>query len=301
MIFKPQNFSKILFSSPINLILAFVKFPFLMLFFTLSYAYNLFSTFIPIASLRRFISNFTSSYLFRIILALTGIFSVKEQPTPLIDSYSETEDILDPQPGDVIISNCASYLNLFWLQYKFSPLYVIPCDQTNVFVFNIYQLFALIISEKKLIVKLKKPLSDVIKIAEEKLKCPVVIFPEGSVTNGEFLINFMQFGNDIDTQKVRFHIYGFVHSKSSISPNFTFGNGFIHLFSMSGRFFSEMKVKMALPQDIRVLQNSQINKEWIEKCKHIMSKITSIAFFDINGTEFERIKENNYDQKHHFD
>lgn len=299
--FAVQKFSKILFSSTINLVLAFIKFPFLIIALSLSYAYNLFASFIPIFSLRRFISSLTSSYLFRIILGLTGIFSVKEQPTPLIDSYSETEDTIEPQQGDIIIANCASYLNLFWLQYKFSPIYVIPCDQTNAYIFNFYQLFASILSERKLTSKLKKPLSEVIKIASEKFKCPVVIFPEGSVTNGEFLINFMDFGKDIDTTKVQFHILGFVHDKSYISPNFVFGNGFLHLFSMSGRLFSKMKLKIALPQDTKSLQKNIIDKEWIEKCRYIMSKITHLSLFDIDGNDFDKIKENEFNLKHHYD
>ena len=278
-----------------------MKFPFMMVLLSLSYAYSIFATLIPFYPLKRFISNYPSSFLFRIILGMTGIFSVKEQPTSLADSYSENEDMTDPQPGDIIISNCASYLNLFWLQYKFSPIYVIPCDQENVYVFNVFQLLALILSGKKLTCKLKKTLPDVLKVASDKLRCPIVIFPEGSVTNGKFIINFMDFGNDLDTEKIRFHIFGFVHDKLYISPNFTFGNGFLHLFSMSGRFFSEMKVKMALPQDVKSFSSKHIDSEWIERCRCIISKITCLSLFDISGSEFQRFRENENDQKHHYD
>ncbi|OHT07348.1 hypothetical protein TRFO_24536 [Tritrichomonas foetus] len=270
-------------------ILAIMKFPLFFMSFTLSFIYNMVASMIPIALLKRLVMQLTSKILFKILLFLSGLLSINPQPTPLIDTYSVPQEETKPKSGDIIISNCASYLNLFWLQQQFSPIFVIPCleSDSEVYVFSVYGLLMRILTVQPLRRHQKVPLSIVIQQSKQ-IKCPIVIFPEAAVTNGEYLINFRDFGKDVDVNDLNFHIYGFLHFGSSFSPNFTFGNSISHLFRMIGRPFSGMKIKMALPQDIPRTESNSIDSAWIAKCRSIMATIMGVKMVDVDGAEFEK-------------
>ncbi|OHS97838.1 hypothetical protein TRFO_09275 [Tritrichomonas foetus] len=302
--FIPPQTKKTFIFSVINCFIALIKLPFMLFAFLISFSYAILSTFIPINTLKRIVIHSTSSVLFRIMLGFTGIYSVNKQPTPLIDTFSNIGELHEPQPGDIIISNFASYLNIFWLQNEYSPIFAIPINENDVYVFNAFQLLTLIFSSKKITSKVKVSLNDLIKSARNKYQCPIVIFPESVPTNGQFIINFQPFGKNIDEKNlnlIHFHIFGFIHFNSSISPNFTFGNIVLHLLSMVGRIVSGLKVKIALQQDIPLIKNQSIDDEYIEKCRQIMSSITGLPTFDAGCEEFEKVKNYVMKKKQHND
>ena len=243
---------------------AFLKFPLFLFAISLSFAYILVASIIPIIIVKRIILIITSKILFRVLLYVSGLLSINKQPTPLVDTYSAPQEVKNPNAGDIIISNLASYLNILWLQFEYSPIFVVPCDETNVYVFGVFNLIIKILTCQSLKNSHAKPLSEVVNTAK-KLGLPIVIFPEGSVTNGESIINFREFGKGLDTNNINFYIYGFIHFDYSISPNFTYGNGFIHFLKMLGRPFSGLRIKIALPQDIPKIELNSIDPTWISK------------------------------------
>lgn len=243
---------------------------------------------VPVSIIKRIILKFTSKILFRILLYVSGLFSMNKQPTPLVDTYSALQEVKTPKGGDIIISNLASYLNILWFQFEYSPIFVIPCDETNVYVFGIFNLLIKILTCQPLKSTNKKALSHVVNSAR-KIGLPIVIFPEGSVTNGKYIINFREFGKGLDTNDINFYIYGFIHFDYIVSPNFTYGNGFLHILQMLGRPFSGMKIKIALPQDIPKTEFNSIDASWISKCRKVMATIMGITVANVDGSEFERL------------
>lgn len=275
---------------------AFLKFPLFFISLSLSFVYTMIASIIPIVIIKRIIIKFTSKILFKLLLYITGLLSINKQPTPLVDTYSSPQEVKNPKAGDIIISNFASYLNLLWFQSEYSPIFVIPCDETNVYVFGFFNLLIKILSCQSLKNSNKKPLSEVVKKAK-KLGFPIVIFPEGSVTNGEYIINFREFGKGLNTSEINFFIYGFIHFDYAVSPNFTIGDGFIHFLKMLGRPFSGMKIKIALPQDIPKTEMNSIDSSWISKCRMIMATIMGAKTVNVDGSEFEKLYSRNSKRK----
>lgn len=266
-------------------IIAILKLPLFLLIFTLSFIYSLFTVFIPIRPIQHAAVRIFSSIFFKILLLLTGIFSVNEQPTPLVDTYAETQEANQPTAGDIIISNCASYLNIFWLHEKYAPIFAIPIDPEYVVIKSVYHLFGQILTGEPLSKGKTIKLCDLVAKAKNNLKRVIVIFPEAAVTNGKSVLAFKEFGSGCDLSETHFHIYGFIHFGSYIDPNFTCGNGIYHFFMMIGRIFGGMKVKIALPQDIPRVENG-IDDKWLKRCRYIMTTIMGVPCSPYNSSDF---------------
>lgn len=213
---------------------------------------------------------------------------------PLVDTFEgssvENEDV---GPGDIIISHFSSFLDLFWLHYKYSPIFAVPNkDQKTVTVFSIYtclQLFANQIPAGKVL-----KLENVVK-AGRKWLCPIVIFPEGILKeNTNRISNFMMFGRNSNCENVKFHIIGFDHQIRK-RDNFIFEdiNSFLGLLMLLGNVLSRMKVKYALSQDIPRLNNNEIDELFLNKCKFVLSTISRInvehKIFESNIEETNKI------------
>ena len=283
-----QPTKKGFFTSFITFFFAFLKFPLFLISLSLSFVYTLIASIIPIVIIKQIILKITSKIFIRILLYVSGLFSINQQPTPLVDTYSAPQEVNIPKAGDIIISNLASYLNILWFQFQYTPIFVIPCDETNVYVFGVFNLIIKILTCQPLKSTHKKTLSQV-EASARKIGIPIVIFPECSVTNGEYIINFNEFGKGFDTNGVDFFIYGFIHFDYIVSPNFTYGNGFLHILQMLGRPFSGMKIKIALPQDIPKIELNSIDATWISKCRKVLSTIMGIRALNVDGSEFDRL------------
>lgn len=265
-----------------NVCLALLKLPLFAMLFLMSLFYHLFSMILPIPKLRRFFLRFASYPFFRAILLLCGCFSIPEAGAPLIETFEggavENEEV---NPGDIIITHFTSLLDLFWLQYKYSPIFVVPNgDKKTVLTFSVFTCFS--VFAKNIPFEKNVKLENIIK-AGKKWLCPIVLFPEGicdRCTNhiSEFLI----FGKDCNFKNVNFHIVGFDHrNKKREQLNDILIEDMIHfkyILFLLGNVVTRMKVRHALPQDIPVLNNNKIDEKFLEKCRLILSTLSKIEF-----------------------
>ena len=268
----------------ISLAVFIIKIPFYIFFFGISYSYMVISKFIPNKKVSRIITRINSVFCFKILQILMGNMYTPIIPTPLIDSYMDAQQFEFPKPGDLIISNFSSYLNLFFLQKSFSPIFAIPNDETTVFLYSFYDLFLNIIMSKTLIKKNSQSLEYALQYAKNQ-HCPLVIFPEAVPTNGQCVIKFKPFGKGLDTQNLKVYIIGFNHKSPGISPHFTIGNGYFHMFLMIGQVYSGLKMKAALPNDIPIMENG-ITTEWIENCRSILARIMRVPLSEDSYIDF---------------
>jgi hypothetical protein len=284
--FVSQGKPKKLIETILTAFFCLVKLPFFMLAFSMASIYTFLAGFFPIHRIRVFIVKNYSRILFRVCLFLLGIVSSNRQPTALIDTYSDLQEIDDPGPGDVILANCASYLNLFWLQAEYSPIFAIAVDEDHVSPKSFFQLFFQILSRVDLRIGRKMPLTKLIEIAKSRHSCPVVLFPEAAATNGRCLLTFRPFGRGVNALETKFHIYGFLHWEGPVSPNFVSGNAFWHFMSMLGRVFSGLRVKVALPQDIPKSQSGVIDGNFVERARFVMARILGVPTVDVSADDF---------------
>lgn len=268
-----QTFS---IGSVLSTVLALPKFILLVIVMGFTLTYSVAAALFPVRAVGRIITRVYSKTLVRIALFLAGVVNVHEQPTPLVDTYSEVTDVREPRPGDVIVANLSSYLNLLWLQSKYSPVFVVPVDDQHVVVKDALQMFMQIIGRVDVRKGRQRTMASVVETARNVWMCPIVLFPEAAVTNGTCVIQFQRFafGQDLETT---FHVYGFVHSSSDVSPNFVRGNGTVHLFRMLGRSVARINVKVALPQDV---PNGVIDDKFIQRCRFVLAAIMNVPLVD---------------------
>lgn len=266
-----------------NITIALMKIPLFFLLLVLSTAYSAISMIMPFSTIRNLVSRMCSLVIVRFQLFMLGVFYAPIKPTPLIDNFKDFEEQSSPQSGDVIISNCSSILNILWIQCKYSPIYVIPIDAKKVVVKHCLQVIGDILLKRPIDTGKTTTLSRAIEFAKTKLKCPIVLFPEGAVTNGSCIIRFRSFGEDINPETVRFFIYGFTYPKYLHNPNFVQGNSIVHLFKLLGSIIVEVNIRTALQQDIPKSKNGKIDQEWIDRVQHIMSSITRLPYVDVNS------------------
>lgn len=259
------------------------KLPLFIITFSLSFLYYILAMMIPIKFISTNLIKINSKISDRIILFLFGNVFISTEPTPLVDTFNDAGEVNTVNPGDIIISNFGSYLNIIWFQMQYSPYFVIPCDSRSVVVYSFFTIIARILSNIPIKSGKKATLEKVIKAAKENC-CPIIIFPEGTPTNGSGIIQFTDFGENVDFSNTKFHIICFSHRSFGISPNFTFGNGLSHVYKMLGRTMSSMKVKIALSQDIPRF-DSKISSDWIQKVRIVMSKILRVPLLSVSDDD----------------
>lgn len=267
------------------------KLPIFSILFLMSLSYVSLAAIIPIRFLRTTVIPKVYMVIFRALLFLTGLYEIGEQYTSLVDRYSAISENEQPNPGDIIVANFSSYLNLMWLQSKFNPIFVIPASDDEVVQVSFFALLFCILQCKPTKNGKKKRLCDLVELSKKE-KRPLVLFPEASVTNGEHIFKFYRFGDGVDLSETKFHIYGFVHFGSRISPNFVRGNGFVHLLQMIGRIFAGLNVKIALEQEIPKSESNKIDDKWISRTREVLSKITGLPLIEMDAKDVNSLSSN---------
>lgn len=283
--FRPNQIT--LSSTKILLVYFFAVIKFL-LFFVLLFLtsfYYLLASLVPINYVKKTIISLSSKVLLKLILYLFGVFQVPIHGTPLIDTYAETEALDDPKSGDIIVCCHFNYIDILWLQMKFNPIFAIPVSPSHLIVKSHLQLFFDIISCRSIQISNQRALTlgEIHEIGS-RFKVPIILLVEGSVSNGQFILNFEQFGSNFDATGVTFHLYGFIH-RTLISPFFVQGNGFLHILQMLGQFYNEMVIKSALPQDVPRTTHG-IDDEWINRARRVMSIVLDCPTIDTYNSPF---------------
>lgn len=264
----------------VRIFVACLKIPLFIFIFSLSFLYYVLAMIIPVNEIRTVLIKINSKIFDRILLFLLGNVFISVEPTSIVDTFNELGEVDSVNPGDIIISNFGSYLNLIWFQMQYSPFFVVPYDSKSVIVYSFFTILVNSLSNHPMKKGKRASLEKILKIAKEN-RSPVVVFPECTPTNGSGILQFTEFGENIDFSKTKFHIFCFSHRNSGPSPNFTFGNGLLHLFKMLGRTMSGMKVKIALPQDVPHFKCC-ITSDWLQNVRMVMSKILRVPLLSVD-------------------
>ena len=257
------------------------KFPIFLFFFSISLFYFIFALIIPIKMIKKLLIRLNGFFFFKIILILFGNIYIPVQPTPLIETFNEPGELNPVSNGDIIISNFGSYINLFWLHYKYSPIFVIPTNSEMVMSYSFFNIFMSVITGTPLENGQKIKFETILNAS--KNTSPIVVFPECCPTNGDGILLFHPFGTSVDISNTTIHIYGFSHRSQGISPNFTHGNSLSHIFQMLGRSMSGMKVNAALPQDIPK-HNNKITPAWLNEVRRVIGTMLRVPLLDVDYT-----------------
>lgn len=160
----------------------------------------------------------------------------------------ETDKI---QPGDLIIANHSSYIDLIVLKMLFSATF------TKVSAFpphRVYEssIFECLVRQDRSIPETRLGSRIPLKGLLTKAQAPIAVFPEGARTNGRALIKFAADIADCNPNQ-RVHIVSLRHdnfgarSTSPTFPVFTFGRLLRHLWAMLNQWDNLLGVKVIPP------------------------------------------------------
>lgn len=256
----------------VRIVVGILKLPLFLLMLSLSFLYYCIALLMPFA-IRSVVVKALSKVFFRILLLLLGHWYVSKEVACVEETTFGAGLEKFVEPGDVIIANFGSYLNLFWLQKEYAPLFAVP-EQGKLVTHSFYSLFLGIITGENVHSGKVVSLDEAIDIARSN-GIPLVIFPERYYSEGTSVLPFSNFFDGSEQKDISFHIMGFIHRGDGVSANYTNGSGVIHLFWMLGRSFASMKVRVAVTHLIPSL--TKMSKgEWVEKTRMILGATLQI-------------------------
>lgn len=186
--------------------------------------------------------------------------------------------------GDVIVCNHVSYVELFYLTFRFSPQFVaIPNDRKalkdKVIPQTLLGAFWSTISDAPLSSAKASSLADVVEDARVSRKGPVVVFPEGTTTNGVVLLGCSPVFSHRFKLDATWHVHliGFKYEYTDFSPVFTVGSFVVHLFKLCCQVYNTLQVRYVVPDDIPPLpSNPQQIEEWCEQLYSLLAAALQI-------------------------
>jgi len=238
----------------IRYIIGAIKFPlFVVLFMVLLLCYQI-TFFIPLQVYKNCFRRIFSYFTTKVMLILLGYGKI-HQKLSSTEIFGENGDFFDANPGDIIISNMNSYINLIWLQFEFRPIFVIPINKDQYIIKSFFGIFIDHIGLRDSSNGNVSSWDDVL-IHSKNNQGPIIVFPEKRPSNGVSLREFVDLPIEEWHRSRTVHMIGFHHEVEGLSPCFVQGDGLLHLMQMLGRINSQMTVYMIDPSDTLKCRNS---------------------------------------------
>lgn len=149
------------------------------------------------------------------------------------------------------MSNHISYIEIFYLSFRFSPIYAtmfydkgeLKLVRHNTISAFLTSAFGISSTNEK-----GESLTSIMKYAKENHLGPVVLFPEGTSTNGRAVLRFQpvfpsDFESFLKNENLHIHLVGFRFEFKYFSPGFHFGNFYIHFFQLLNQMKNSLCVK----------------------------------------------------------
>ena len=148
---------------------------------------------------------------------------------------------------DLIIANHSSYLDILYFAYRYSPQFttISPSGLTLAQV-SLFEAFKESITDIRPQTSNAMPLSKLRKLAQQNNSGPVLVFPEGTTTNGRIIIGVQSVLDAVPEPKT-VNLISIRYPFEYQTPTFTGGNFWLHLFKLTGQVANYMEVVHAMP------------------------------------------------------
>lgn len=148
------------------------------------------------------------------------------------------------------MANHISYIEIFYLTFRFSPVYATIFYENNELKVVRHNTISAFLTSAFGITKSTEKgesLSSIMKYAKDNHLGPVVLFPEGTATNGRALLRFQPvFPSDFESflkkENLHIHLVGLRFEYRHFSPGFHFGSFYYHLFLLLNQFNNRLCV-----------------------------------------------------------
>ncbi|ETV94872.1 hypothetical protein H310_11529 [Aphanomyces invadans] len=230
--------------------------------------------YVPI--LGRIFHRWTDSIVLGLILIVTTVFIKDEAANAkrlgLLAPGTKPPTLSGIQAGDVIVTNHTSVFDVLYLGFRYSPTFVFPCasDASKGVVqsFGLLGAIAQALAPPLATVSNPLKLQDVIRQASG----PVVIFPEGTRSNGKAVLSFLPVLDALPSS-TRIHLVAIRYEYKAIAPTHTCGSAVWHLCRLFSHVYHTIKVttlpcelvaKGSTPQQLQALLASMLRTKGVE-------------------------------------
>jgi hypothetical protein len=237
---------KLLLLAPIVFLL---RLPFILVFGALFFGGDFVVSFTPISNLRRVLRRLVHAVFGRLLLFSLGFsFSVSYYPLRHRDADKKRPGS-SVSSGDLILANHTSYIDLIYFATLYSPQFTsISSSGLTVAPVTLWEAFSEILHDSRT-TKPTMPLSKLQKLAQQSNLGPVLVFPEGTTTNGRILIGVQSVVDVVPDHKA-VNLISIRYPHTYQTPSFTGGSFLVHLFKIAGQFVNYAEVVHAMPDVI---------------------------------------------------
>jgi len=207
---------------------------------------NAIITIIPVDSIKWLLGKFFYTWEARMALFYMGFNWIDSQKVTLTRGRKHTKnEITKVSHGDVVVCNCQSYVEVLYFLFKFNPTFIKIYENGKVKPISFLEAIKITgsypeLKEEEGIVTLK----DIIKESKEKKTGPIVVFPEGTTTNGKGLLKFLPVFKDFTPKdELVLHVYSIKYQFYGHNVSYTVGSKFAHLYNLCTKIHHAMTVK----------------------------------------------------------
>ena len=213
---------------------------------------------IPAQTAKRTYSYYLHFVIGRLMLFILGFYSIPHSGNDQLNSVS----------GKILISNHSSWIDILYFWTFYSPIFVSGSDGRfcrESAMENLSRIFNVNLAKGDI------SLDKIIKEAES-MQCPIVIFPEGSTTNGRALLKFNVFTDPLPQNTT---LFGLLYSKADFSPSYSVGSGFKHFYNLSCQLENKLLVKRSVFQNGKDDVNANVLKGLSSLTRQRITNLTS--------------------------
>ncbi|CAO3665039.1 unnamed protein product [Umbelopsis ramanniana] len=196
--------------------------------------------------------------LARIALFVIGFYLIRSENVSVRrgrghSAGKQKQDSVSVGSGDVIIVNSSSYIDILYLAFRFSPLFTqIDATTNQVRFITAQEAIAQCGKYPELAVDAKTySLKEASQLAKKQGLGPIVVFPEGTTSNGRALLKFIPLFKDfsLPEKEVKIHILALKYEYNHFSPTYTVGNKAVHFLKLCCQLSNTLLVKWLSPNE----------------------------------------------------
>lgn len=305
-----------IFQAALGSILALVRFPLVLISSLALVLVNLVVSILSVIPfLGRLLKRITEWLLCSLLLLLFGVLVSEESAntrrlglvTSRVKSLHGSTRV---GPGDVLLCNFTSFLEVLYLSKRFSPVFVFATDTKSedgglVHVCGLlealYRSLAMPVTAER--VKPTRKIADVVRRASG----PIVVFPEGVRSNGKAVLRFLPVLQNLPV-KTRVHLVAFRYEYKHFSPSQPAGGAWSHLFWTAFHLHHSMRVTVLSAKDLSLddltiaklssrnsskkQNSSMLSIDQVEKLRSLLAAMLRTRTVDMGPADF--VTFNNY-------
>ena len=240
--------------------------------------------------LNRIYSRLIDVILMRLWLFHAGFIYIESSIATLQKGARKTRVNSIVEIGDIIVANHTSFYDLVYLQYAYSPVFVKIDRNGNVYPCTIWQMLNQVGGIPDI-----EPKQNAMSLIEYSkiANAPIVVFPEGTTTNGRGILKFLPIFDN--SKGLKIHLVGFKYP-NDFSVSYTTNYGvFKHFYFTCCQFYNKQVAKL-LPANDQKIENLKNVSELM--CNLLRLRSLGLGVEDkLEFLEYFAMREGGYEKK----